>query len=55
MENAISLIEKYASGKKIAVAVSGGRDSMCLLHLVLHSEKIDAANVTVVNVEHGLR
>lgn len=55
MKNAISLIEKYASGKKIAVAVSGGRDSMCLLHLVLHSEKIDAADVTVVNVEHGLR
>jgi len=37
----------------LGVAVSGGRDSMALLHLVL--SKIDRKRVLVINIEHGIR
>lgn len=48
-------MKNYAAGKKLAVAVSGGRDSVCLLHLVLDCKFIARENVCVINVEHGLR
>ena len=41
--------------KKLAVGVSGGRDSMCLLHSVLHCGIIQKSNITVVHVNHCLR
>lgn len=44
-----------AAGEKIAVSVSGGKDSMCLLSLVLGSGKIDKKNVSVISVNHNLR
>ena len=40
---------------KIAVAVSGGRDSMCLIDCVLRFSGIDKERIAVVNVEHGIR
>lgn len=43
------------SGKKLAVGVSGGRDSMCLLHAVLHCGAIKKEKITVVHVNHCLR
>lgn len=43
------------SGKKLAVGVSGGRDSMCLLHAVLHCGVVKKENITVVHVNHCLR
>lgn len=47
-------MKKYASdGERIALAVSGGADSMCLLHLAV--ETLGTNNLAVVNVEHGLR
>ncbi len=47
-------MKKYASGgERIALAVSGGADSMCLLHLAV--ETLGADRLTVLNVEHGLR
>lgn len=43
------------SDKKIAIGVSGGRDSMCLLHAVLSCGAVDKCNILAVHVNHGLR
>ncbi len=43
------------SGEVIAVALSGGKDSVCLLHLLLENrEKLNIA-VKAVHVDHGIR
>ena len=39
----------------IAVALSGGKDSVCLLHLLLSSKEKTGIFVKAVNVEHGIR
>lgn len=39
----------------LAIAVSGGVDSMVLLHAVIHSGILGAKSIFVVNVEHGIR
>ena len=46
-----------SSFHRLALAVSGGADSMALLHLVAHSRAEDALTreVTVLTVDHGLR
>lgn len=47
-----SLIKR---GEVIAVALSGGKDSVCLLHLLLENrEKLNIA-VKAVHVDHGIR
>ncbi len=38
-------------GKKIGLAVSGGADSMVMLHLYMEAQ----ADIVVINVEHGIR
>ncbi len=43
-----------AEGKRFAVGVSGGRDSVCLLHAILRCG-IDKSRVIVVHVNHCLR
>ena len=43
------------AGKRVAVGVSGGRDSVCLLHAVLFCEIFPKENITAVHVNHGLR
>ncbi len=53
MDRAKRLIEKYKGAGKLGVAVSGGVDSMTLLHLVLSC--VQPENVVVLNVEHGIR
>lgn len=40
---------------KIALAVSGGLDSMCMLHLALSCEFIDVENLVVVSIYHKIR
>lgn len=40
---------------KIALAVSGGRDSMCLLDCVIAYSGTDKSRLTAINVEHGIR
>ncbi|MDE5562846.1 MAG: tRNA lysidine(34) synthetase TilS [Clostridiales bacterium] len=57
----IELLQKVAevlaeySEKRLAVGVSGGRDSMCLLHAVLHCGVVKKENIIVVHVNHCLR
>ncbi len=41
--------------KKIAVGVSGGRDSMCLLHAVVGCGAVARERIVAVHVNHGLR
>jgi tRNA(Ile)-lysidine synthase len=41
--------------EKLALAVSGGSDSMALMHIVANVQDIDPGMVTVLSVDHGLR
>ena len=43
------------NNKTVAVALSGGCDSMVLLDLLLKSAKLYNTNVIALNVEHGIR
>ncbi len=42
-------------GQRIGVGVSGGADSMCLLHLLMELAPERAWQLTVLHVDHGLR
>ena len=53
MDNAKRLINEYKGEGRLGVAVSGGVDSMTLLHLVLSIVPSD--KVVVLNMEHGIR
>ncbi len=55
IEKTGEFINTYARGKKVAIGVSGGRDSMCLLHAVTDCGSIDKQNMLVVHVNHMLR
>ena len=53
-----STIEKYnmlSSGDKVLVAVSGGADSMLLLHFMLSAAEKYNITVAAAHVEHGIR
>ncbi len=52
-ERAIKACTKPES--RLAAAVSGGADSMCLLHLCLTSPQIKKENLAVVSVDHMIR
>jgi tRNA(Ile)-lysidine synthase len=49
----IDLTKYLKKGDKVAVAVSGGRDSMCLLHYLYNN--CSDNKVFAINVEHGIR
>ena len=58
MENIISSIEKYgliSKGETVAVACSGGKDSMALLHYLWTNKETIGCNVVAVNVDHSIR
>ena len=40
---------------KVGVAISGGSDSMCLISIILKTGVIEKKNLSVINVEHGIR
>lgn len=52
MQRAREIIGGY-SDRRIALGVSGGADSMCLLYLAMSA--LDKKNLTVINVDHRLR
>ncbi len=43
------------SGKRVCVALSGGRDSVALLHFLLHAGEGRAYSVSALTCEHGIR
>ncbi len=45
----------FSSGDVVAVALSGGKDSVCLFHLLLSRAKELDITVKAINVEHGIR
>ena len=53
-QKAARILSAYAD-KKIAVGVSGGRDSMCLLHAVVGCGAVARERIVAVHVNHGLR
>lgn len=55
LTDAEKILHQYCLGKKVAVAVSGGADSMALLYYLLHSDSVDKASLIVVNVNHNIR
>ena len=46
---------KSLYGKTVAVAVSGGADSMALLHFCANFAKSHPIKFVALNVEHGIR
>lgn len=46
---------KKFSGKKICVAISGGQDSVALLHYLKTKEKTFGYSLSAVHCEHGIR
>ena len=47
--------ELFAPGQKLCAAVSGGADSMALLHLLLLFQPVFGYELTACHVNHGLR
>lgn len=45
----------FKKGAAVAVALSGGKDSVCLLHLLIKNAERLNITVKAVNVEHGIR
>lgn len=54
MKKQISLVG-LKEGSTVAVAVSGGKDSMCLLHALLSVKNDKNLIVKAVNIDHGIR
>ena len=55
VEKTIKQNNMFAKGEKIAVACSGGLDSMCLLHYLFSNRKKYGIDVIAVNVDHSIR
>lgn len=52
---AISTHALWSAGDRVAVAVSGGLDSVALLHLLVATRGLHGAELSVVTVDHGTR
>ena len=51
----VNLDKSFIKNKVVGVAVSGGSDSMALLHYLLSVKDLYSFKVIAVNVEHGIR
>ena len=45
----------WESGQRVTIAVSGGLDSICLLHLLAMTADAHGGSLQVVTINHGLR
>ncbi len=54
IEKAVEVLKPYAD-RTVCIGVSGGRDSMCLLHAVLTCGIFDVSHMIVLHVNHNLR
>ena len=50
-----NIAQVVKKGQRVGVAVSGGADSVYLLHAFLSADNIDKEQILVVNIEHGIR
>ena len=58
MEHILHNIKKHnliKAGETVAVACSGGKDSMALLHYLWNNRKEIGCNVVAVNIDHSIR
>lgn len=58
MINTLKTLEKQnliSKGEKIGVAVSGGIDSMCLLHFLNEQKSHLGFDLSVINIDHNIR
>lgn len=46
---------EYLRGKHLLVALSGGADSVALLHILLKRAKVDSLKITCAHFHHGIR
>ena len=51
----VNLDKSFIKNKVLGVAVSGGADSMALLHFLLSVKDLYSFSVIAINVEHGIR
>jgi len=51
----VELKDLVLPNQTVAVAISGGSDSVALLHYIHNARKIYGFNVIAINVEHGIR
>lgn len=51
----VDLKKFFNHGDTVAVAVSGGSDSMSLLYYMLENSHLYHLNIVAVNIEHGIR
>ena len=51
----VKTFDQYAISQKIAIAVSGGIDSMVLMKISSLSKKIDSKNIHILAIDHNLR
>ena len=51
----IKAFDLYVMSPKIAIAVSGGLDSMVLMNLAKISKKIKSKNIHIIVIDHNLR
>jgi tRNA(Ile)-lysidine synthase len=58
VHKAVATIKKYsmfAGGEKVLVGLSGGPDSVCLLHLLLSIKNKFMLDLSAIYIDHGLR
>lgn len=51
----VNLDRNLINNKVVAVALSGGSDSMALLHYMFYAQKLYSFKLIALNVEHGIR
>ena len=55
VQRALEEMAVLQRGQRVAVALSGGRDSVCLLHVMRHVAPDLGLTLSAVHVNHGLR